>query len=95
MSSDKNAGVVGLVSFLTGAAIGAGLALLFAPQSGEETRKKIKDFSGKVADDVKEGYEKIAKEAKKSIESVKTSAEKAIDTVKAKVKKETADEAEA
>ena len=89
MSSEKNAGIVGLVSFLAGAAIGASIALLFAPQSGEETRKKIKDFSGKLADDVKEGYEKIAKEAKKSIESVKNSAEKAIETVKAKVKKET------
>lgn len=95
MSSEKNAGVVGLVSFLTGAAIGAGLALLFAPQSGEETRKKIKDFSGKVADDVKESYEKLAKEAKKGIESVKSTAEKAIDTVKAKVKKETKEEAKA
>jgi len=88
MSSEKNAGVVGLVSFLAGAAIGASLALLFAPQSGEETRKKIKDFSGKVAEDVKDGYEKIAKEARKGIESVKSSAEKAIETVKAKVKKE-------
>ena len=95
MSSDKNAGVVGLVSFLTGAAIGAGLALLFAPHSGEETRKKLKDYSGKVADEVKDGYEKITKEAKKSIESVKSSAEKAIDTVKAKVKKETKEEEEA
>lgn len=72
MSSEKNAGIVGLVSFLAGAAIGASLALLFAPQSGVETRKKIKDFSGKVAEDVKEGYEKIAQGAKKGIETVKS-----------------------
>ncbi len=39
-----------LLSFLLGGIVGAGLALLLAPQSGEETRKKIRDF----ADDVKD-----------------------------------------
>ena len=39
-----------LVSFLLGGVVGAGLALLLAPQSGDETRKKIGDF----ADDVKD-----------------------------------------
>ncbi len=39
-----------LLSFLLGGIVGAGLALLLAPQSGEETRKKIKDL----ADDVKD-----------------------------------------
>ena len=82
MSGDNN-GSAGLVFFLVGAAIGAGLALLFAPQSGEETRKKVKEFSGKVTDDVKEGYEKVSSEAKKSIEQVKHAAEKAVDQVKA------------
>jgi gas vesicle protein len=39
-----------LMSFLLGGIVGAGLALLLAPQSGEETRKKIRDL----ADDVKD-----------------------------------------
>ena len=82
MSGDRN-GFTGLVYFLAGAAIGAGLALLFAPQSGEETRKKVKEFSGKVTDEVKEGYDKVAKEAKKSVDQVKTAAENAIEHVKA------------
>jgi gas vesicle protein len=71
MSSDRN-GFVGFVCFLTGAALGAGLALIFAPQSGEETRKKIKDVSGKMADEVKDGYEKMSKEAKKIRRSSKS-----------------------
>ena len=81
MSEEKN-GVFSFVCFLAGAAIGAGLALLYAPQSGVETRKKIKETSGKVADDVKEQYEKISDEAKKSIEHVKIAADKAIANVK-------------
>ncbi|OGQ59028.1 MAG: hypothetical protein A3J24_08435 [Deltaproteobacteria bacterium RIFCSPLOWO2_02_FULL_53_8] len=32
-----------LLAFLAGGAIGAGVALLTAPTSGEETRKKIKE----------------------------------------------------
>jgi gas vesicle protein len=49
------------LSFLLGGVVGAGLALLLAPQSGSETRKKILDL----AEDVKEkatGYVDQAKE---------------------------------
>ncbi|MEJ2695803.1 MAG: YtxH domain-containing protein [Candidatus Sulfobium sp.] len=38
------------LSFLLGGVVGAGLALLLAPQAGTETRQKIKDM----ADDVKD-----------------------------------------
>ena len=81
MSDDRN-GFIGLVSFLTGAALGATLALLFAPQSGAETRKQIKDVSDKVTDEVKENYEKVSKEAKKAVEQVKIASDKAIENVK-------------
>ena len=80
--SNERPGLTGVITFLAGAALGAGLALLFAPQSGKETRKKIKEFSGKVAEDVKEGYDKVSKEARKSIDQVKTTAENAIEHVK-------------
>ena len=45
--SEAKTGLKMLVRFLAGAAIGAGLALLFAPQSGKKTRKKITEFSDK------------------------------------------------
>ncbi len=48
---DFGAGAV-VIAFLTGGIIGAGLALLFAPQSGAETRKLIRD---KTEDVVKKG----------------------------------------
>ena len=39
-----------LLSFLLGGMLGAGLALLLAPQSGEETRRRIREL----AEDAKE-----------------------------------------
>jgi gas vesicle protein len=36
------------LSFMLGGLVGAGFALLLAPQSGRETRQKIKEISGDV-----------------------------------------------
>lgn len=43
----------GLGKFLTGAAIGAGIALLFAPKKGSETREDIKNKTGELVDKIK------------------------------------------
>ena len=67
----ENTGSKMFFSFLTGAVVGAGLALLFAPQSGKETRKQIKDFSDKLGGEVKDGVEKISEKAKGLIEGAK------------------------
>jgi gas vesicle protein len=42
------------LSFLLGGVVGAGLALLLAPQSGSETRQKIKDMAEDVRDKTSE-----------------------------------------
>jgi gas vesicle protein len=44
----------GLGSFILGALVGAGLALLFAPRSGEETQEEIKSRAMKLRDAAKE-----------------------------------------
>ncbi|MGO9014535.1 MAG: YtxH domain-containing protein [Dissulfurispiraceae bacterium] len=54
-----------LLSFLLGGMVGAGLALLLAPQSGPETRKKIMD----IADDVKEKAGEYVAQAKEKVTS--------------------------
>lgn len=56
MAHDDNgvsAGTV-IVSFLAGAALGAGLALLYAPKSGRETREQIADLADDAVDKIKE-----------------------------------------
>jgi gas vesicle protein len=54
-----------VVSFLAGAAIGSGLALLFAPKTGREVREQIKDLTDDAVDRIKE-YAKDAQERIKS-----------------------------
>jgi gas vesicle protein len=54
-----------MFSFLLGGIVGAGLALLLAPQSGIETRRKITEAS----DDLKHKADELAKQAKSSVES--------------------------
>ncbi|MBZ0156443.1 MAG: YtxH domain-containing protein [Alphaproteobacteria bacterium] len=39
-----------LLSFLLGGMVGAGLALLLAPQAGTETRRRIREFTDDVKD---------------------------------------------
>ncbi len=60
---DDNTGPVILVSFLLGSIVGAGLALLFAPQTGRKTRRQISDL----ADDVKDYAADYTKKLKNRI----------------------------
>ncbi len=65
----------GFGKFALGAAIGAGLGLLFAPKSGEENRKELKakldelleQLKGVKAEDVKDYFEMKVAEIKKDL----------------------------
>ncbi len=54
-----------MVSFLAGAAIGSGLALLFAPKTGREVREQIKDLTDDAVDRIRD-YTRDAQEKIKS-----------------------------
>ena len=80
----------GMGKFVVGAAIGAGLGLLFAPKKGEEIRgelkKKIDEFA-KQAKDI--DVEEVKKEFNKKVEEIKMELvdldkEKALDIAKEK-----------
>ena len=47
------------LAFVLGGVVGAGVALLFAPASGEVTRKRIKDGATDAADRLTEKYEDV------------------------------------
>jgi gas vesicle protein len=72
MSEEKGicAGTV-LVSFVAGAAIGAGLALLYAPKTGEEMRGTITDFAEDAVDKIKEYTKEAQEKIKTAIEDGK------------------------
>ncbi len=75
MSKDKDIGTgTMLLSFLAGAAVGIGAALLFAPKTGEELRGRIKDMADDAVDKIKE----YANEAQ---EKIRTSYEDGKDLV--------------
>ncbi|TAN40903.1 MAG: YtxH domain-containing protein [Nitrospirae bacterium] len=63
LNHDDNRGVELLVSFMIGGIVGAGLALLFAPQSGKRTRGQIVDL----ADDARDYVADYAKQLKKKV----------------------------
>ena len=52
-----------LAAFVIGAAVGAAVGLLLAPEKGSETRRKLRDegqrFADSVNEKVKEGKEKM------------------------------------
>lgn len=50
--SNNSAKLIG--ALIAGAAIGALLGVLFAPDKGSETRKKVKDHAGDLADKFKD-----------------------------------------
>ena len=67
MANDENGTSVGTIflSFLAGAAVGAGLALLYAPKTGKELREKI----GELTDDAVGKIKTYASEAQEKIKS--------------------------
>jgi gas vesicle protein len=64
MSEESGAGGV-LVAFVLGAIAGAAVALLVAPASGEETRRKLSEKA-------REGRDKAAEAARKGGEFIRT-----------------------
>jgi gas vesicle protein len=78
----------GLSAFLLGAAIGAGLALIFAPQTGAETRQSIKRGAQKAGEATKRAGVKVSDalaQAKADLESRIDSARSSIDLKKVQV----------
>jgi gas vesicle protein len=89
---EKNTGSVG--SFLIGIAVGAGIALLLAPQSGEETRAEIarqarqaRDRARDLADDMTEQVSDRVRGARDAVNVRVDRARRAVDLKRRQVER--------
>jgi len=56
---------------LIGAVIGAAVALLYAPKSGEETRQKLKDLADEQKDNIKNQWDRTKETATEAVNTAK------------------------
>lgn len=74
MRNSSSSGVV-IGALLAGAAIGGILGILFAPDKGSKTRKKIVGETNDLTDTIKEKFDDFLEEIKEEVEAVKEKAE--------------------
>jgi len=68
-----------LLGFVVGAAVGAALGILFAPDKGTETRRKISEQGNDLADDLKGKFADLVDGVKEKFSSLKSDAEDIVD----------------
>ncbi|MDL2262374.1 YtxH domain-containing protein [Bacteroidales bacterium OttesenSCG-928-I21] len=64
----------GLIAFVSGAAVGAALGILFAPDKGVKTRKKIAKKTRDITDSAREKLEDFIESAEEIVDELKENA---------------------
>lgn len=80
---EKHSG--GVTDFLLGALVGAGIALLFAPRSGEETRSEIARGARRAQTKVREVAEEVTDQVVDTIEGARTRVEEQIESARSAI----------
>jgi len=84
-NSNNTAKLLG--ALLVGAAVGGVLGVLFAPDKGSETRKKILSKGEDLSDAIKDKFKDLMDEAKREAENVKEKTNEFKSDAKAKAEK--------
>jgi len=75
----------GVGSFIVGLAVGAGLALLFAPRSGAETRRDIQRKAREVGDQAQDLVSELTESVGNTFQSARDKVEDRIDSARSAV----------
>lgn len=81
----REGGGAGVKWFLAGVLLGGGLALLFAPQSGEATRRMLRRRARDLRDLAEDGIEELGERFDEGRERVRDEAERVKDAVRDRV----------
>ncbi|MGB5045659.1 MAG: YtxH domain-containing protein, partial [Nitrospira sp.] len=68
---DRCSGLGVSIAFLSGAMLGAMAAILYAPSSGEETRRAIKGYARRTEEEVLEKAKEVRREISHSVDEAK------------------------
>jgi gas vesicle protein len=79
MENKDNSALVGALMLVAGGIIGAGVALLFAPQSGKKTRRDISRYSKKVRRQTEDVIDEFSGNVQGMVEAVGEKAEDILD----------------
>jgi len=71
---NKNNTTLFIGGLILGAAIGGALGILFAPDKGSETRKKISRKGNEIAGEMKEKFNDFVEDLKNEMDAIKTEA---------------------
>lgn len=83
----SNSGFAFFSGMVLGAAIGGLIGLLYAPEPGEETRKKVSEKTKEISDDLLDRFDDLKENVNEILDEVKKTGNQVIADVKRPLKK--------